>query len=283
VDRKTERLYEEGIALFDRAQFFEAHEVWEDAWRPARGDDRALLHGVIQVAAGLHKLQCGKPAGAASLLAKGIGRLSALRGAADRPGLGPFVETADAWRRAIERGADAESILRGEIALPRLVPRRDRRFTARLMTDVTIEAAADRVWGVLIDFDAYPGWNSFLPSIRGEARTGTLLAITVLLRGRHPMSLRTRVLRVVPRRELRWRGRLLLPGLFDGEHVFTIAPLSAGRVRFSQRETFRGALVPVLGRALFGTTLRGFEEMNRALKTRAEGPESPDLTASGAT
>jgi hypothetical protein len=61
-----------------------------------------------------------------------------------------------------------------------------------------------------------------------------------------------------------------VPGLFDGEHSFTIQPLGENRVRFVQREAFKGLLVPLFGRSLDSNTQRGFEEMNRALKERAE-------------
>jgi hypothetical protein len=74
------------------------------------------------------------------------------------------------------------------------------------------------------------------------------------------------VLKAEPNRELRWLGRLLVPGLFDGKHIFIIEPLGAERVCFIQREIFTGMLVPLLS----GTLDRGFEEMNQALKNRAE-------------
>jgi hypothetical protein len=61
-----------------------------------------------------------------------------------------------------------------------------------------------------------------------------------------------------------------VPGLFGGEHSFVIQPLGENRVRFVQREAFRGLLVPLFARSLDNSTLRGFEEMNRALKERAE-------------
>ncbi len=84
------------------------------------------------------------------------------------------------------------------------------------------------------------------------------------------MSFRPTVLVAEPNRELRWLGRLWLPGLFDGEHSFVIEPLLERRVRFLQREQFNGLLVPFLSKMLDGGTRRGFEEMNRALKMRAE-------------
>ncbi len=78
------------------------------------------------------------------------------------------------------------------------------------------------------------------------------------------------VVKAEPNRELRWLGHLLVPGLFDGEHIFAIEPLGANPVRFVQRETFTGLLVPLFARRLHTETLRGFEEMNRALKIEAE-------------
>jgi hypothetical protein len=84
------------------------------------------------------------------------------------------------------------------------------------------------------------------------------------------MGFKPTVLRAEPNRELRWLGRLWLPRLFDGEHVFVIEPLDETRVRFVQREEFNGLLVPLFARSLDTDTRRGFEEMNQALKARAE-------------
>jgi hypothetical protein len=84
------------------------------------------------------------------------------------------------------------------------------------------------------------------------------------------LTFRPTVLAVQPARELRWLGRFLIPGLFDGEHQFEIHPLGPGRVRFVQQERFTGVLVPLLARNLDDHTLRGFNAMNAALKARAE-------------
>jgi hypothetical protein len=87
--------------------------------------------------------------------------------------------------------------------------------------------------------------------------------------GGRGMTFRPTVLTVEPNRELRWLGRLLLPGLFDGEHSFRLEPLATGRVRLVQAERFTGLLVPILG-GMLGNTERGFQAMNQALKERAE-------------
>jgi hypothetical protein len=80
------------------------------------------------------------------------------------------------------------------------------------------------------------------------------------------------ILAVEPRRELRWLGRLGLPGLFDGEHGFRIEAdaTSRDRVRFVQEERFTGVFAPIIMRFIGGSARQGFEAMNYALKSRAE-------------
>lgn len=42
-----------GIDLFNRGEYWHAHEAWEDAWTPDRhGPDRGFYKGLIQIAAG---------------------------------------------------------------------------------------------------------------------------------------------------------------------------------------------------------------------------------------
>jgi hypothetical protein len=83
------------------------------------------------------------------------------------------------------------------------------------------------------------------------------------------MTFKPTVLKVENERELRWFGRLLLPGLFDGEHIFRIEALADGRTRFTQAERFTGILVRAFRTTLDKTEL-GFEQMNTALKAQAE-------------
>ena len=84
------------------------------------------------------------------------------------------------------------------------------------------------------------------------------------------MTFRPVVLTVTPRRELRWRGRLLMPGLFDGEHAFRLELLSTAGCRLHHTEHFSGLLVGLMGGSLLDATREGFEAMNGALKRRAE-------------
>ncbi len=140
-----------------------------------------------------------------------------------------------------------------------------------LRTDIEIDAPVERVWEVLTDFDRFPDWNPFIRRIRGNAQVGTRLDVFLGASGTRGMRFRPTVTKVVPNRELRWLGRLGLPRLFDGEHIFQIEPLGPNRTRFIQRERFRGLLVPLIARSLNRDARRGFEEMNHALQARVHG------------
>jgi hypothetical protein len=140
------------------------------------------------------------------------------------------------------------------------------KFAARPMrlveTAIDIHASAARVWSILTDFSAYSNWNPFITAAEGEARPGARLRITIAPPGRRPMTFRPVVLVTVPKRELRWLGRLLLPGLFDGKHAFRLEQQTQA-CRLYHTERF-------FGEGLLEATRRGFEAMNAALKARAE-------------
>jgi predicted metal-dependent hydrolase len=74
--RQTERL-RGGQAAFNRGEFFEAHERWEEAWHDlVVTAERIGVQGLIQIAAGLHHLRQGRVGPAARLLEKGVRKLS---------------------------------------------------------------------------------------------------------------------------------------------------------------------------------------------------------------
>lgn len=138
-----------------------------------------------------------------------------------------------------------------------------------LRSEIEIDAPPERVWQVLIDFGAYPQWNPFIRSIEGEPRVGSRLKVRIEPPGARGMTFRPTVRVAEPARELRWLGRLFVPGLVDGEHRLALEPLEGGRSRFVQSERFSGLLVGLITGTLAATE-RGFEQMNQALKTRAE-------------
>jgi hypothetical protein len=142
-------------------------------------------------------------------------------------------------------------------------------FRWSIATVVEIDAPPERVWEVLIDLPAYPEWNPFIVAASGKVAVGETLSLSMVLPGYDPITISPRLLIVEPGRELRWKGRLVLPGLFDGEHAFILTPLADGRTRVDHTESFAGLLLPVLRSFIFDATVEAFHKLDAALAKRA--------------
>ena len=59
--------YLEGIEHFNKCDFFEAHEAWEELWADTQGSERRFYQGLIQVAVCLHHFGNGNIRGAKKL------------------------------------------------------------------------------------------------------------------------------------------------------------------------------------------------------------------------
>jgi len=143
-----------------------------------------------------------------------------------------------------------------------------------LDASIEIDAPAARVWNVLTDTSRYGEWNPFVTGIAGDVREGADIKVTISAPGRKPVTFAARVARIDPGRELRWRGRWFLPGLFDGDHALTVEAMGEGRARFRTREQVTGLLLPLLGKAM-RQSQAGFEELCKAVKARAESNSAP--------
>jgi predicted metal-dependent hydrolase len=70
--------FKQGLDLFNRALFFDAHEVLEDVWRevPADRPLRRHLQGVVQLAVAFHHESTGNRVGASSVLDRALRNLN---------------------------------------------------------------------------------------------------------------------------------------------------------------------------------------------------------------
>ena len=143
-----------------------------------------------------------------------------------------------------------------------------------LYTEIEIQATADRVWQHLTNLDNFHLWNPFILSAQGIVRLGEKVQIHVKSPQGKDLNFQTTIIKVEPNHKLSLQGQLIIPGLFDRVHSFTIDSLGNNSVRFSQREKFSGLIVPLLAKYLNTKVIHEFELMNRALKVRAESSES---------
>ena len=137
-------------------------------------------------------------------------------------------------------------------------------------TQIDIDASVEEVWSVFSDFARWPEWNSFVRKIEGTVAEGERIVVKLYPPGSRPATFKPRVVALQPNDRFHWLGRLLIPGLFDGEHQFRVESLGEGRTRFIQREEFRGLLTGLMMRLVREATTQGFEDSNRELKERVE-------------
>jgi hypothetical protein len=64
--------------LFNRREFWKAHESWESVWLASHGTQREFLQGLIQLAAVCYHVERENVRGAARLLEASLGRLDSL-------------------------------------------------------------------------------------------------------------------------------------------------------------------------------------------------------------
>ena len=55
ASRDVNAAWLEGVACFNRADYWDAHEAWEAIWLPATGERKHFYGGLILLAAALHK------------------------------------------------------------------------------------------------------------------------------------------------------------------------------------------------------------------------------------
>ncbi|MFC4438665.1 MULTISPECIES: SRPBCC domain-containing protein [Natrialbaceae] len=132
-----------------------------------------------------------------------------------------------------------------------------------------IDAPPAAVWDALLEFSTDPALNPFVRSMEDVPVIGERLRSRAGSGGSRPSTFQPEVIAVEKGRRLVWHGRLFLPFTFDGYHEFHLEPIGDGsRTRLLQRETVRGALVPLLfDERRFE---REFRELNETIKERAE-------------
>lgn len=139
-----------------------------------------------------------------------------------------------------------------------------------IKTEILINASPEKVWAIFSDFNNYPNWNPFIKLLSGEVKVGNKIMVTIEPYNSKPISFKPKVLAFETNKEMRWLGRLLFGGLFDGQHQFELIDNSNGTTTFKQSEIFKGILMPFFSKKKMENTRKGYEAMNQKLKELAE-------------
>jgi hypothetical protein len=137
-------------------------------------------------------------------------------------------------------------------------------------TNIVIDSTPERIWDVLTNFEEYELWNPFMTKVVGNASLGSKIEVNIKTISGKNRSYYPIITKCETNKELRWKGKSFLPGIFDGERVFVLKKSDDDKVSFSHKEIFSGLGVKLVGNKLDENLREGFVRMNEALKVRAE-------------
>src|ERR1700690_1075699 len=116
--------FNKGLSLFNRACFFDAHEVLEEVWNsvPRDGPLRRHLQGMVQLAVAFHHQSTGNHVGARSVLERALRNLSGAERSLPgvdlerrRADLAPGRRYLENQQADVDSGEDAERDVAGDV------------------------------------------------------------------------------------------------------------------------------------------------------------------------
>jgi len=93
----------EGIAQFNRGEYFEQHDTLETLWRGERRDVRRLYQGILQIGVAFHHLRRGNHHGTVYMLRRGSMYLRRFPPVCQRVDVAGLLAAADRALREVER------------------------------------------------------------------------------------------------------------------------------------------------------------------------------------
>ena len=135
--------------------------------------------------------------------------------------------------------------------------------------EITINAPAELVWSVIVDFAAYPEWNRFCPQIQGELKLGAPLAMRVDLGNGLQDQVEYISVIEAPHRIV-WSMENKPDDPIHADRTQIITPVDANSCRYVSMDEFGGPMVPSMMEALAEAVERGFNRCAQDLKARAE-------------
>lgn len=134
---------------------------------------------------------------------------------------------------------------------------------------ITIDAPAEVVWNVLVDFERYGEWNEFCPEIDGKLELGAPLTMKVDLG--HGLQEQVEYITCIEApHKIVWSMRNEPDDPIHANRTQQIEPIDETRCRYASIDEFAGPAVPAMMKAMAEPVERGFEACAQGLKREAE-------------
>jgi len=134
---------------------------------------------------------------------------------------------------------------------------------------ISIDAPAEMVWSVIVDFDRYGEWNEFCPQIEGEPKLGAALTMKVDL-GRGLQEQVEYITSIDAPRKIVWSMQNRAGDPIHANRSQLIESVDESHCTYWSIDEFQGDAVAAMMKALAKSVEHGFELCARGLKREAE-------------
>lgn len=135
--------------------------------------------------------------------------------------------------------------------------------------EITIEAPAELVWEIIVDFPRYAEWNEFCPGAEGELALGNPLTMQVDLGSGINEQVEYFTVIEAPHRIV-WSMENRPGDPVHADRAQIITPIDASSCTYVTYDDFSGEMVPDMVAAMGEAVERGFNLCASCLKARAE-------------
>ncbi|MDG2271794.1 MAG: SRPBCC domain-containing protein [Halioglobus sp.] len=136
-------------------------------------------------------------------------------------------------------------------------------------TEIVINAPAEIVWDVILDFSNYGLWNTFCPSMKGEAVLGSPLEMLVDL-GNGLQTQVEYVTKIEPIHTVVWSMENKPGDPIHADRIQRITPIDDLSCHYWSSDEFSGEFAGPMIEQMGAQVEKGFNDCAAGLKVRAE-------------
>jgi hypothetical protein len=135
--------------------------------------------------------------------------------------------------------------------------------------EIVINAPAEVVWGVILDFENYGLWNTFCPGMKGEAVLGSPLEMQVDLGNGLQLQVEY-ITKIEPFHTIVWSMENKPGDPIHADRAQYIKPIDDSSCRYLSIDEFSGELASLMIEQMGQQVEKGFNDCAAGLKARAE-------------
>ena len=140
-----------------------------------------------------------------------------------------------------------------------------------IKTEIHIDAKAEKVWEVLMDFDKWQDWSPIIKQSKGSAQVGSQLQMTMVGKseGESGPSYKPKIEEMSKPHFFRWRAHMMASFIMTNDKVFELTETENG-TKLVHKELFKGLMAPIFCGQMEKGVPPMLNKFNQALKALVE-------------